>query len=273
MSSLSRSSFTNFVGIDQTGAYDYRKSKYLPLKICHWDQKNHFLRLGEIPSFTPRALLEFGIPLSERTLILVDTVFGLPRELNRESKEPWDWFKHASEFREYGRKGAEKYFNQKLIPYTETLGQAIPVRKVELQVRANSLFKSKPYQKNIQTGSFRIWQDLGSASTHWISLWPFEAPAKGRSVLTEGYPSFLWREVFGMKSRQANAFKSKVTKLIKLSAKLRRQLDVLKSNPDLCDAAVLALGASIFLDQNPKYLNASALIIHSQEGWIFGARF
>src|SRR5690606_15146623 len=79
---------------------------------------------------------------------------------------------------------------------------------------ANSVFQSRPYQKNIQTGTYRIWKDLTSGGpTRWANIWPFETE---RSELLdapwifEGFPSLLWREVLGLPTRDLSRLRSAV---------------------------------------------------------------
>lgn len=61
--------------------------------------------------------------------------------------------------------------------------------------------------------------------------------------------------------------------MMRVNQRVSKQLDLLKYDHDLCDAAVLAFGGSIYLDKKPDFILKSIEKIKSQEGWIFAARF
>ena len=59
-----------------------------------------------------------------------------------------------------------------------------------------SVFKNKPFQKNVQTGTFRIWKDLGSDKEYEnFSFWPYETESLNKYTVCEAYPSLCRKEL------------------------------------------------------------------------------
>lgn len=110
----------------------------------------------------------------------------------------------------YGFQLSLEFFDALLEPsgHTRQKHQA-PRRGVEKVLCAQSLFSPYPFQRNIQTGTFRIWSDLAYnlSCGRKFDIWPFTALSKDTKqiLLCEAYPSYFWKKDFKQKSRHAPA--------------------------------------------------------------------
>lgn len=251
--------FDIFVGIDQTGAV---KANGQPrqLDICiaeitktktkyYTKLKIEKLCYNQIHAEIKKCIPEFD---RQKVLICVDSVFGLPQELSVQFSKIIATAKNFnSENKEFGSATAHAFFNDFL-----KSKKIIPKRIVENIVKANSVFNLKPFQKNIGCGTYRIIKDL-SVGQKWFSIWPFEKPIY-QFVVAEGYPSFFWKHLLNLRTRNVIELKLKLKTEIK-------KLDV--DTIDEADSFVLAYGAMKSVDFmnnfkiDPKYKN---------EGWILG---
>lgn len=290
------------VGVDQSGAVRRIRGELrpvpLPAAFLHHEAGALSLELAALESLSLRAIqgalgVEKGakqgaeVGDERRYLILLDCVLGLaercfplPAGGDRFTS---DLFLEAHQSSGYGRAAAETFF-AKLRPQGE-----LPVRDVERRVGANSVFLTRPYQKNIQTGTFRIWKDLGRSlkeEGQWFRLWPHEAiaesgtgptrPDVGDSVawLAEGYPSWIWRDVLGSRHRDPELL-AHVLRGLRRGGKLRistADLARVHRSQDWADAVVLAL----FAGQGPSgpvRLTRTEALRLRREGWIYGQRW
>ncbi|GEM_PF-1533095 len=288
--------FSYFLGIDQTGAAVCKGRKAKPLKVClakkekkHWaiSTRSPSQQPLTLPALTPSHLkdlldkFEIDWP-NPKLAILADSVFGMPKGVfpkvkGRNSHENlWELFSqtlnHSLGEAIFGMKVSEIFFTRFLKSKTD-----IPKRDCEEVSRSNSLFTTRPFQKNIQTGSYRIWRDLVSETTNpWINIWPFATPEDfimTTGWLFEGYPSLVWRDLLGLQNRNSLALIKvlKCTSMTKLFS--FDSFSYLKSDPDLCDAAVLALGGVLLQDQKrllEPFPNFWEQPTNSTEGWISG---
>lgn len=249
---MSKSNNWVYFGIDQTGAID-RNGIPKPLPACIIEKQNvrffylKSLNLQEIKKHVSADNLK-------NVLICVDCVFGLPLELNKSWPEAMELLQ---EFKNYGRQPAQDYFR--------ALGdEKILLRQVEVLCNANSVFKEKPFQKNIQTGTYRIWKDL------LLNKNNFYVPAlkarehKDQLPLFEGYPSYSWKLILDSSQRRPNEISKLLKKFkIKLNWNSTLQREVTK-DPNLADALLLALTISKYRAQGLKQKP-------HPEGWILGA--
>jgi hypothetical protein len=197
-------SFQVFLGIDQTGAWDPRKRrpKPLPLVMIAKDPKDPSrfrLSTHALSALTPDALRSIGVdPLITPTLILVDSVFW-PAPSESISNPPimdtglmWQEFcrarLHASRMEKLGSASAEDFFKTHHRP-SGTL------REVDRQVRAHSLYSPRPFQRNIQCGTYRVWVDLGTETEPWARMWPWPSKKTVPTWIAEGYPSWIKRSL------------------------------------------------------------------------------
>jgi hypothetical protein len=289
-------SFSVFLGIDQTGAQVFRGQKAKPLKVClvqrrkqGWqvwtrDLSGKPLTLKSVtPSEIKNLLNQFEIPWPKNRLaILADCVLGLPQEVfpseSRGSslENLWALFlqtlNHSHEGNLFGLKVSESFF-QKILAVKDR----IPKRYCEEISGSNSVFTTRPYQKNIQTGSYRIWRDLVTeSSSPWLNVWPFVTPQDslpGLPWIFEGYPSFFWSHFFNLSSRNSRSLLTQLKSDNELQHFHFDSFDSLKDDPDLCDATVLAM-SGILLQQRgllltpfPGFWNLQKL---RTEGWIAG---
>lgn len=282
------------IGIDQTGAASQKGKSAKPLPVCvlgfnkdlKWqvftECRGKKLQLRALCPHELQDLLEalqIKAPLTQVGLA-VDCVLGLPRKFV--TKQPkvrpylWEVFREAAEFRkegkEFGRDVAEAFFSK----WVAAQSKNYPRRTCEKISGSNSLFQVRPYQKNIQTGTFRIWKDLGRSPKEWIKIWPFEVlknPELLGPWLFEGYPSLLWKEILQSPTRKPAALKTLVSSLFP-----KLQIDTWKhvhENPDHADAFVLALGAAALSSQGRLWEPSSHFRSESDaqsEGWLLGLK-
>jgi hypothetical protein len=240
-----------FIGIDQTGAVDSKgnpKKLSASMIVCRGKIRKYYinLQISSLQLESIKGLIEEkGYSFnSESVAICVDSALGLPeayqleiRDLIKQSK------KYNFENKSYGALTAYSFFN--------SLRGAKPVylRKVESQVGANSVFKLKPFQKNIGCGTYRILKDL-SSNMNWYTLWPFESRNPKKVVICEGYPSYYWKTQFNLTNRNLS--------------EINRLWPGMKFlSQDFADSFVLAW----VLMKNKNELNKKW---NSFEGWILG---
>ncbi len=258
--------FRFFVGIDQTGASSNNIAKPLPAALI--DSKQQTVELALITSLNPQSMKESFPSLNlEKSLIVVDSVLGLPKECLRSGKFSWSYFERSIPRdpmqSRYGRYLAHDFFCN----FKKNLTHK-PTRLCEDLAEANSIFDLTPFQRNISTGSFRIWQDLGSEKK-WCSLLHFEDFSKSNGPwLSEGYPSLIWKKHLGLKSRNSKD----LLEWVKSNSSFRLappQKKRLLKDPNMADAFVLALGASI-LQKKRNILRFPKTPRTLKEGWILG---
>lgn len=250
---------THYLGVDQTGAINTRgEPKPLPSCLIIGNQIRPFY----LKKFNQHSLSEVLSPGEFINLkICMDCVLGLPKEL----KLPWRMaIQKASEIKTYGRAPAQSFFREIL---SERKIKHIPTRQVEALCRANSVFQERPFQKNIQTGTFRFWKEM-ALEPHWFYVPRLSGEKKysrSRIPIMEGYPSLAWRLLFGVNRREPeNLFRHLKTHFPEMRFS-PVQLKLFQSDANLADAAVLALLARKLMNQE---LSGPA----TQEGWILGAQ-
>jgi hypothetical protein len=271
--------FQVFLGIDQTGAVR-PGSRGLRARPLHWAA----LEVGarQVRLVLPQTRLErfhldsieFGLDAarlasssSPRIAVLLDCVLGLPLE-SLEWGAALD--RLASEPEQFGRAPAQQFFSSLL-----GSDPRLPTRLCEEWAQANSVFREKPYQKNIQTGTFRLWRDLVSdpRREEW-TIWPFDR-SRGRFTLFEGYPSFLWRRVAGHPSRDPKSLGRWLT----IAGISFTKADELRfsSDADLADSVMLAAAgwklhaAGKLLEPFAGFFESEAFLSRGRrEGWIAG---
>ncbi|NBX75606.1 MAG: hypothetical protein EBQ92_03565 [Proteobacteria bacterium] len=282
-----------FIGIDQTGAVtaDGKKAKPLPTCIAIKQRTGTWRFITEISGkplqlsrFQPEVVRECFEQLQldlnwKKTAFILDCVLGLPRQVSvglpKGKPYLWECFGMAAGFsnggKEFGRSVAETFFSHWL---PQKKGD-FPRRFCEEVSGSNSVFQTRPYQKNIQTGTFRIWKDLGSVGKPWVKIWPFEQ--KGRHTeeawIFEGYPSLIWKQCLQSPSRD-------LKKLRGLCKKAIPQFEIdtwrhIERSPDMADSFVLAFGG-VFLQGKRQLWVPSASFAKEpnafREGWILGLK-
>jgi hypothetical protein len=298
----SRTDFRVFLGVDQTGATDQKKrAKPLPVAVLFqngtsvspsaWKllYSSNGKRL-QIPRLTKQELeiftnihvpkVDSKNPLGGMALIL-DSVFGLPESVwprsQAGSEDLFRLFQGAQRFsyqgKHLGRDTAEAFFLQFL---TEKQKQSWPQRLCEVHSGANSIFRTRPFQRNIGCGTFRIWKELGEASEKWFQIWGFDSPKSLKKPLEkpwifEAYPSLFWKKILGSRSRDPENL------ILFLKAQnpqklqdLSKDFSLLRSDPDLCDSVVLALSAWQLQEQQKLWNLPNSVPQLQQEGWILG---
>lgn len=236
-----------FIGIDQTGAVN-SSGKPKPLPACVLDgDKLSLIYLdkfsSELASLKPE-------------LICIDCVLGLPKTLKTSLRQAIALTKNTEGF---GRKPAQNYF--------ETLsGGQKHHRKIESQIGANSVFTVHPFQKNIQTGTYRFWKEM-SASPDWFYLpaLPGEKTNQQKKIaVVEGYPSYYWKTILKQPHRKPDLIVDILKNFdpnLKIGAENKKWL---LKDANLADALVLALAAKKYKNE----INRKS----TTEGWILGIK-
>lgn len=256
------SPYSAFLGIDQTGAVD-QNGVPRPLPICYLAAKGSGSSKNNIHDFSIE--LDYLRRLEPQVIwdrwpgknaaIIMDCVLGLPKDLNKD----WRAAVHAAVHTEgFGRKAARDFFR-------ELEGSSRKHRAIELKLSANSVFQEHPFQKNIQTGTFRLWKEIGMHGQQVHVPW-VEPPLKSRRRVLpvfEGYPSWVWKTLLRSPKRDPGNLSSLMKRAgfsLKLSARQRR---LIAKDPNLADALVLALAGYAWLNQERSRPP-------NPEGWILG---
>lgn len=240
-----------FVGVDQTGAVD-RQRRPRPLPACVIEDQ--CVSFHDLTSFSSQELARITNNWPrEQILSCVDCVFGLPEGLSISWREALEYIKKSPG---YGREPAQNFFRK--------IGKGhILKRKNEIALGANSVFQEKPFQKNIQTGSYRIWKDISQESESFFLPALEKKKYKNSFTLVEGYPSYSWQLIFDVSRREPSKLATLIKKK-KISVKwgVQHQNAVLR-DPNLADAFLLALTAQ-------KFYPTIKDLKPNQEGWILG---
>ncbi len=214
---------------------------------------------------------------SDRLAILLDCVFGLeqnawPRHMPPGLNTLWQLFRRAAqEGQGYGLKPAAAFFAKIL---EESTARGFPVRHCEVLANANSVFRTHPFQKNIQCGTYRIWRDLGQSPEPWLNIRYFTPAREVRHKpwLYEAYPSLIWREHFQLRTRNLAELPGAMKRVLPEIRLSREDAELIARHPDYADAAVLAMGGFL-LDRagllKPKLSRNQRL---AREGWIVGLK-
>ncbi|MEK6556324.1 MAG: hypothetical protein AABZ31_13840 [Bdellovibrionota bacterium] len=271
--------FTVFVGIDQAGAANKSgKPKPLPAAIVTPAGRQLLLSVSSLKGLTKESIDSFvenenlELTRSGELAIIVDCVLGLPEEVFPKGDTLFDLFHQANvykhEGRAHGREVAYEFFKQFLDGREEN---DHPRRQCEHLAKANSVFALRPYQKNVGCGTFRIWKELGSKNK-WFHLWPTERLSLVFPTIFEGYPSLIWKKIFGMKSRKPKELIEAAEKKLGIEIAVSESTRTLiEKNPNYADAAALALGA-YYLQECDDLTSTSDIPDKAKEGWIVGLK-
>lgn len=239
-----------FLGVDQTGALR-ANGRYRPLPACLIQNDTAsvaYLEGLSLASLSAAFDLDPGLAPDA---VAVDAVLGLPLSVG----VPWRAaVSKAAAISSGGRSVAANFFRE--------LGRGqVHWRKTDRQSGAQSLFLEKPFQRNVQTGSFRIWQDIGRHPGEFYV--PAIGEIEGRVPLYEGYPSLAWRLLTGCKRRDLRALHPLSTFLsgVKIPPGTFEQI---QQDPNLADALMLALQLRRCHPADLKFRSSS-------EGKILGA--
>lgn len=289
------------VGVDQTGAAQLGglKAKPLPCALARRTRNGEWTvralafsgRKLSLASFDgasiERACEDAGWPgaFGTDSMIVVDCVLGLPYSSGASEGVDALWALFAEAARDvdarsgFGRVQAETFFSELAHRRGFGSGPPFPARACEARARANSVFQARPYQKNVQCGTYRIWRDLGRSlaidGARWTRFGWFEDFETGTGPWTfEAFPSLLWRSRLGLATRDRARLKSALVKSKMFNEPVHVSKEdwlALEKSSDWADAAVLALtGAS--LAQNGQWNRMPELEVSRlrQEGWILG---
>lgn len=276
--------FAAWIGVDQTGAVRPDGTpRPLRAAMVVADGDDARLVLRDLTSASREVFEAWtrdeGLALG-RVAIALDAVIGVPRPCwpgaiagLEGGDRPWALFARAAALPGWGRAVGEAFFAE-LLP--RELAKELPRRQCERLAGANSVFVTRPFQKNVQTGTFRIWKDLASGgASRWANVGGFDARARveGGPWLYEGYPSWCWMKLFGLRTRAPERFRDVLAKAAERGIVVRPSASILRAiggSPDVADAAVLALGAACLDRVRPHGLRAPPAAVRGGEGWILG---
>lgn len=237
----------SFIGIDQTGAVNsFGKPKPLPSCLIE-DNKLSFFYLKQFSS----ELVNF-----KPEVVCIDCVLGLPNSVNISLRQAMALTQNIAGF---GRSPAQHFFENLANGETHH-------RQLELQIGANSVFTVHPFQKNIQTGTFRFWKEM-SVNPDWFYLPALSGEKNNRQnkiAVVEGYPSYYWKSLLKQPHRKPDLIIQILKKnypMFKMNAEAKTQL---YKDANLADALVLALAAQKYKNE----INRRS----STEGWILGIK-
>lgn len=263
--------FQVYLGIDQTGA---GKLTAKPLKAVALFRESKRIvghQLLQLDSLKPEVIrTKLQLRDLRRMAILIDSVLGLPEATwPGQANRFWTLCRWAQQEPLFGRDAAHTFFSR----FWRGHETQAPHRLCERLASANSIFRFRPFQKNIQTGSFRIWKDLGSTKK-WANIYPFDLKKSHphHPWLFECYPSFLWKMLFDAPKRDFRFLEKNDFQQIALPSQDRQ---LLQKDADLQDAFVNAY-AGFYFDQKNQLFNAPPRPLSHQinkEGWILGLDF
>ena len=182
----------------------------------------------------------------------------------------WKLFQKAAEAPDYGREMGEIFFKAFLKEKMDA-----PSRVCEKIANANSIFTTRPFQKNIQTGSFRSWRDLGKEKK-FLNLWPFETRSSfdsSKPWIFEGYPSWVWKNLLKTSKRYPKNLKKITSTKSKIQIKPAKpdQWSLIEKNPDSADAFVLGfLLIHMLREKKLELFPKLPDLVLQYEGWILG---
>jgi hypothetical protein len=216
--------------------------------------KGDDVSLFYIASLQASILLQRIEPRSkENVLVCIDCVLGLPHQLGISWREALGLFANVSE---YGRVAASKYFRK--------IGNGkIYYREFEAEIGAHSVFKETPFQRNIQTGTYRIWKDLSQNQTGFYVPAIEQASHEAQIPLFEGYPSFSWKLLFDQRTRRPKDLREILRQTEFGLNWTDGHQDATNKDPNLADAFVLALTMR-------EYRHDAFNRTPHTEGWILG---
>ena len=315
-----------YLGVDQTGAVIKRSggSVYRPLPavialpgntrtIQILVASRHQKQSGLV-AFEPAeivALVEPYFEVPRDILVLADCVFGLPSNMRRGNASLRQLMERAATHdsaasEPLGRQRSAAFFRNILKEFRPDRhgDEKWPLRRCEQLASSNSVFQELPFQKNIQSGTYRIWCDLGRSlrktNCHAVRFWPHDfttghhasdtnearnmraAGAGQIMTIAEGYPSLYWKTYFGARTRRPEDLQILATAALKnLGWSLTcPHWEAITNDPNTADAAVLALAAFIMQSSSELFQrslscgpNSSAAVFHADfEGWIAGVQ-
>lgn len=222
-----------YLGIDQTGAIyqnGRQKGQPKPLPSCLIEKDQiHFFYLKSLSQKDIESHIDRK--KFKRLLICADCVLGLPESMSLSWRQA---LSQIQNFDAFGRIPASQFF--------KSLGKGkVPRRAIEIECKANSVFQEKPFQKNIQTGTFRLWKEMSkNESDFYVPALEVQKDPE-RLRIYEGYPSLSWKLLLSAKKRQPEALR---VLLQRKGIKVKFQSEhsrLVKKDPNLADALLLAL--------------------------------
>jgi hypothetical protein len=220
----------------------------------------------------------------------VDCVFGLAKNAwPKKSKSLFELFNRAAESQNgFGLEPAAQFFGGILADSLYRGEKPYPARRCETLANANSVFRTRLYQRNIQCGTYRIWRDIGLSfksaigslepTGHWLQVryfTPTNSVSESKPWVFEGYPSLIWRDYLLLRTRHAPSLQSAIQTAANYVKIAKPDMDLMLASPGAADAdaGVLAIGGHwlkkrrMLMDGAPSQENWLC-----REGWITGLK-
>ncbi len=286
--------FDQWIGIDQTGAARLGGKKAAPLPVVRARRNGDVLSVGDVEWWSGLDLSQDRIGVGFRTAVVLDCVLGLPVDVQkmhplaadvRKLLEYAAVWKPSSEIKEYGREVAAGFFSE------FSAGSSDSRRECEVLSGAQSVFKTMPWQRNIQTGTWRMWRELGHTLRSGdvdLKIWPQEFQTSESNTrlshvwrshvwLFEAWPTLLWKSWLRQTSRK---LENGVQALSSMVAETRMNLHLPESlaklvekDANVADSLVMAVSAAV-MDEIGVLTNPwPGFMEHPtarSEGWIIG---
>lgn len=263
---------SRFVGVDQTGAARRGGLAAAPLPCVALQREGRWLLVpGARGGVLARAFSPSFVDTDGATAVLVDAVLGLPAADARAAGLPLgeqllpSLLDRATSFRgpagrRYGREVGAAF-------YAGLRGPGDGLREVDRRVGASSVFTTVPWQRNVQTGTWRVLREL-AASPGWLAVWPFTSPdARGaRGWLLEAWPTLAWRLLGSDRRRPDRLGAFAEVHGVSVHPEVGRAV---ARSPDVADAAVLALLGGLLAAAGDLVEPVGAGPA-ADEGWIAG---
>ncbi|MDG0815200.1 hypothetical protein [Bdellovibrio svalbardensis] len=272
-------SFEIFLGIDQAeAAAEKGHSRPLPTAAIyksgsHWILESD-LSISGLNKRNIESLIKDLNPQHKlsSTIILLDSVLGLPKGVFPKNKNIFELMQRAHRFSDDGRKLGPKTAHAFFAQFLEKTSDPHPRRECERIASASSIFQTPSAPKNISTGTFRSWTELGSSKEKWFSLWPMDDLHHQRLHLHgpwifEAHPDLLWKKIIKSNSRDTESLKNFLAaqKFVKLHPSVLRS----PHNLNFCDAIILAYSGLLF-HKRKRLFRTPKVPSLKKEGWILG---
>ena len=275
--------FSQWIGIDQTGAALDGGKKAVSLPVVRVRADGEMLVVQDAEWWETLHFSEQRIGEGVRTAIVLDCVLGLSVAVQKMHPLAADVRKLLEYAASHPKNSGERIYGRDVAAefFAEFAIEGDSLRECERMSGAQSVFKTIPWQRNIQTGTWRMWYELGRSiisNAASVKIWPQEAEAADAQLwLFEAWPTLLWKAWLRQTSRRLESGpQALATMVAEAGLQLRISKDmrglVLK-DANVADSLVMAVSAAV-MDHMGVLMNPwpgfGAHPTARTEGWIIG---